>query len=159
MMKRHLAIVTLVILALAVPVSMLAQQNIKAEKEISTILEELRQMPLKGGDYAIQTTEKYYTDDMARIPGYGAIYTKADMIEGFKKGQTKAESFEFSDVKIRIHGNIAVVTGIESGRGHSGPSVTPWTGAFRFSRVFFKRDGVWKCVLYQDTELPKSAKQ
>ena len=33
-MKRRLAIVTLVILALAIPVQMLAQQNSKAEKEV-----------------------------------------------------------------------------------------------------------------------------
>ena len=125
MSKRHLAVVTLVILALAVPATMLGQQNSKAEKEISTILEELRQMPLQAGDYAVKTTEKYYTDDMVRIPGYGALYTKADMIEGFKKTQTKADSFEFSDVTIRIHGNIAVVSGIESGKGHYIASLTP----------------------------------
>jgi hypothetical protein len=36
---------------------------------------------------------------------------------------------------------------------------TPWAGAYRFSRVFVKRDGIWKTMLYQDTELPKAAKQ
>jgi creatinine amidohydrolase len=144
------------VLALAAPATMLAQGS-KAEKEVGAILEELRQMPLKAGEYAIQTTEKYYTDDMVRIPGYGTLYTKADMIAGFKKAQTKADAFEFSDVKIRIHGNIAVVTGIESGKGRSGPAGVPWSDSLRFTRVLMKRDGMWKVVVYQDTKIPAPA--
>jgi hypothetical protein len=47
-MKRSLAIVTLVILALTVPASMLAQQNSKAEKEVLAVVEEIRQSVIKG---------------------------------------------------------------------------------------------------------------
>jgi hypothetical protein len=156
-MKPRIVIAVFLVLALAVPASMLAQQQSKAEKEIRAVLEEIRTNLIKSGADMVRTAEKYYPDDMVRIPGYGTLYTNADMIAGFKKGETTVESLDYSDIKVRVYGKWAVVTGIESGKGkHLG---TPWTGAFRFSRVFVKRNGIWKNVLYQDTEVPKPAKQ
>ena len=152
MMKRSLAIVTLVILALAVPASMLAQQNSKAEKEVRAQIEEIRQMALKSGEAeSAAFYDKYNADDVVRIPPDGTLNTKAQVLDGLRSGNLKLESFDFSDVKILIHGKTAVVTGIESGKGtYLG---TPWTGAFRWSRVLEKRNGIWKVVLYQDTPL------
>jgi hypothetical protein len=46
-----------------------------------------------------------------------------------------------------------VVTGIENGKGVQ--MGKHWTGTFRFSRVFVKRDGIWKNVLYQNTRIPE----
>jgi hypothetical protein len=48
-----------------------------------------------------------------------------------------------------------VVTGIENGKGVQ--MGKHWTGTFRFSRVFVKRDGIWKNVLYQNTRIPEPA--
>ena len=150
-MKRSLAIVTLVILALALPATMLAQQNSKAEKEIRAISEEIRTAAIKGGDEAIRVNEKYTADDFVRIPGFGAIFNKAEYLNGFKTGIVTVESLDDSDVKIRIDGKMAVLTAIQTGKGVQ--MGTPWTGTFRFSRVFVKRGGVWQCVLYQSTPI------
>jgi ketosteroid isomerase-like protein len=152
MMKRSFAIVTLVILALAVPVQMLAQQNSKAEKEVLAVVEEIRQNVIKGGADIVRTMEKYYPEDQVRIPGYGRLLTGAESLAAAKKGETTVESLEYSDLKVRVYGNWAIVTGIETGKGVQVGGV-PWTGTFRFSRVFVKRNGVWKNVLYQDTPL------
>jgi len=151
MVKRSLAIVSLVILALAVPVSMLAQQNSKAEKEIRDELEELRTAPMKDSAEGVQIVDKYYADELVRIPGFGAVFTKAEALEGYRAGKVKVESLDYSDVKIRVDGKMAVVTGIETGKGVQ--MGVPWTGTYRWSRVFVKRDGIWKNVLYQDTPL------
>jgi ketosteroid isomerase-like protein len=149
-MKPRFVITVLVILALAVPATILAQQS-KAEKEVRATIEEMRQAPLKGGTEGALMAEKYNADDVVRIPGTGAINTKAEILDGYRAGKLKVESFDFSDVKIRIYGKTAVVTGIESGKGtYLG---TPWTGAYRWSRVLVKLDGMWKCVLYQDTPI------
>jgi hypothetical protein len=152
MMKRSLAIVTLVILTLAVPASMLAQQNSKAEQEVRAQIEVIRQMALKSGEAeAAAFYDKYNADDVVRISPDGTLNTKAQILDGLRSGNLKVELFDFSDVKILIHGKTAVVTGIESGKGtYLG---TPWTGAFRWSRVLEKRNGIWKVVLYQDTPL------
>ena len=151
-MKPRFVIITLVIFALAVPTLMLAQQNSKAEKEISAQIEEIRQMALKSGEAeAAAFYDKYNADDVVRISPDGTLNTKAQILDGLRSGKTKLESFDFSDVKILIYGKTAVVTGIESGKGtYLG---TPWTGAFRWSRVLEKRNGIWKVVLYQDTPL------
>ena len=152
----NVALLVLLVFALAIPATMLAQQS-KAEKEIRAVLEEIRQNIVKGGADHIRTVESYYPEDMVRIPGYGRLLTGAEVVAAAKTGATTVESLEYSDVKVRIYGNWAIVTGIESGKGVQ--AGVPWTGAYRFSRVFVKRDGVWKNVLYQDTEVPKTAKQ
>jgi hypothetical protein len=151
-MKRRLAIVTLVILALAVPASLLAQQNSKAEKEIRAFLEKSRQTNLKGGAEAVATFDKLIADDYIRIPSNGAMLNKAGLLEGFKTGNIKVESTELSDIKIRIYGKWAIVTGIDT---------STWTlngeridAAARWSRVLRKEDGIWKVMLYQSTKLP-----
>ena len=155
-MKPRLSIAMFLIFAMAVPVSMLAQQS-KAEKEVRDTIEEMRQAILKGGPEAAVALDKYYPDDYVRIPGDGRIFTKAEFLEGFKAGNVTVESLDYSDLKIRIDGKMAVVTGIETGKGVQ--MGVPWTGTFRFSRVYVKRDGLWKNVLYQDTRMPAPAKQ
>lgn len=156
-MKRSVAIVTFVILALAVPASMLAQQNNKAEKEVRAVLEEIRQNLIKGGADFVTTLEKYYPEDMVRIPGHGRLLTGADMVAAAKQGATTVEWQELSDIKVRVYGNWAIVTGIETGKGVT--VGVPWTGTYRFSRVLVKRDGIWKTVLYQDSPIAGAAKQ
>jgi len=150
-MKRSLAIVTLVILALTVPPSMLAQQNSKAEKEVRAVLDELTQANLKGGAEAATIMDKYLADDMVRIPSNGSIFTKADMVDGFKTGKIKVEQMDLSDVKIHMYGNTAVVTGVISAK--STVIDASYNNKNRFSRVFVKRGGVWQSVLYQNTPI------
>jgi hypothetical protein len=155
-MKPRFVVVALVILALALPASMLAQQS-KAEKEIRAVVEEIRQSVIKGNPEYAATLEKYCAEDMVRIPGYGRLIAGTDFLAAAKKGATTVESLEISDLKVRVYGNWAIVTGIETGKGVQ--VGVPWTGTFRFSRVFVKRNGIWKTMLYQDTEIPKTAKQ
>jgi hypothetical protein len=153
-MKRSLAIVALVILALAVPVSMLAQQS-KAEKEIRAIIDELTAANLKGGDEAAAVFEKYTGDDIARIPGNGTVLTKADILDGFRSGKIKVESLENSDIKIRIYGHTAVATGTSTRKEtFMGARVS---GGSRWTRVLVKRNGVWQTVLFQNTNIAQPA--
>ena len=151
-MKRSLAIGALVILALAVPVSMLAQQS-KAEKEIRAIIDELTTANLKGGPEVVPIFDKYLADDFVRIPPSGAIYTKADMLDGWKTGKIKVQSAELSDLKIRVYGNTAVVTAISTAK--SNVLGEAMSGQSRYTRVLVKRGGTWKCVLYQNTTIAK----
>jgi len=155
-MKPRFVVVALVILALALPASMLAQQS-KAEKEIRAVVEEIRQSVIKGNPEYAATLEKYCAEDMVRIPGYGRLIAGTDFLAAAKKGATTVESLEISDLKVRVYGNWAIVTGIETGKGVQ--VGVPWTGTFRFSRVFVKRNGIWKNVLYQDTPIAGAAKQ
>ena len=153
MMKRSLGIVTLVILALTVPASMLAQQNSKAVKEIRAAIEEIKQVNLKGRPEAVAFFEKHLADDLVRIPSNGALLNKADLLNGFKAGGIKVEKADWTVDQIRVYGKWAMVTGRDT---------STWTlngetlsGTNRWSRVLVKQDGIWKSVLFQSTRMPQ----
>jgi ketosteroid isomerase-like protein len=150
-MKPRFVIVTLVILALAIPAMMLAQQS-KAEKEVQATLEQLRQANVKGGAEGAAIFDKYLGDDFLRILNRG-VYTKAETLEAIRTGKQHTESQDLTDVKIRIYGNTAVATGVLNAKS-AGPLAASDTLAAthsRFTRVFVKRGGIWQCVLFQTT--------
>jgi hypothetical protein len=155
-MKPRLLIVMLLVFALAVPASMLAQQNSTAEKEVRAVLDQSDQANLKGGAEAAATFDKIIGDDYTRIPANGAALTKADIVNGFKTGKIKVQSLKNSDIKIHIYGHTAVVTGILTEEAFLG---APVTGSSRWTRVLVKRNGVWQLVLFQNTNIAGSAKQ
>jgi hypothetical protein len=150
-MKPRFVIVALVILALALPASMLAQQNSKEEKEVRAVLDQITAANLKGGDEAAAAFDKLFADDYTRITSDGAVHNKADMLNGFRTGKTKIETLELSDIKIRIYGHTAVVTGNTNSKGVLvGANIPQRT---RFTRILVKRDGKWESVLYQNTRI------
>jgi hypothetical protein len=65
---------------------------------------------------------------------------------------------DLSDVKVRIYGNTAVVTGIVKYVGEQA-GVKSTGNPARFTRVLVKRDGIWKQVLGQNTRIAETAKQ
>ena len=155
-MKRSVAIVMLVVLALAVPAQMVAQQNSKAEQEVLAVIDELQEANLKGGVEGAVIFDKYLADDLTRIPANGAVLTKADLVNGFKTGKIKVDALELSDIKIRIYGHTAVATGISTRKETF--MGAPVVGSTRWTRVFVKSDSVWKNVLYQNTGIAEPAK-
>jgi hypothetical protein len=156
-MKPRFVIAMLLVLALAVPVQMLAQQNSKAEKEVRAVLDTLIQANVKGGTEAATIVDKYIADDFIRIPPNGAVYTKAEIIDGFKSGKIKVEAASLADVKIHIYGRTAVATGIL--RSEAAMMGAADTGQSRWTRVLVKQNGIWKSVLFQNTRITEPAKQ
>jgi hypothetical protein len=114
-MRTRFVIVMLLVLALAVPAEMLAQQSSKAEKEIRAWIEEMRQVNLKGGPEAVAFVDKYVADDYIRIPGNGALNSKAELLNGFRSGALKPEVLEYSDIKVNILAPLTLV--FIAGRG------------------------------------------
>ena len=152
-MKLRFVIVMLVMLAPVVPATMLAQQSkVAKEKEVLAALEELRKAVLKGGPEAAAFLDKFQTDDFTLIQGNGAVHNKAETLEGYKTGKTGFQKMDFSDVKVRIYGNTAVVTGIVTYIGEQ-EGVKSTGTPVRFTRVLVKRDGIWKQVLNQSTRI------
>ena len=95
----------------------------------------------------IQAEEYVFTDPAGRL------WTKARALETVKSGGLAIDSFELSDVKIRLYDKTAVVTlrvvwnGQSNGVDISGPQ--------RMTDVFVKRDGRWQCVASQATCIPQ----
>jgi hypothetical protein len=153
-MKPRFVIVMLLVLALAVPASMLAQQSSKAakEKEVRAVFDEMQKGVLKGGVEAAATLDKYSADDFMLIQGNGAVLTKAETSDGYRSGKSGYQKMDLSDVKVRIYGNTAVVTGIVTYIGELAGLKNTGIPA-RFTRVFVKWNGAWKQVLNQNTRI------
>lgn len=72
-------------------------------------LETDRAAAVVKGDVA--TLEKQTSDDYTLINLYGQISDKSKMVDTFKSGQIKLTQDNLSDMKVRVYGNVAVITG------------------------------------------------
>ncbi len=97
----------------------------------------------------IATLDKYTADDYVLINMNGRMTGKSEMIEGFKSGSSKLTSDDLSDLKVRVYGNTAVVTGKADIKGTLGG--TDATGQILYTRVYVKKDGRWQSVSLQQT--------
>jgi ketosteroid isomerase-like protein len=77
------------------------------------------------------------------------VVGKADTIAARKTAQLRYDAIDVSDMVVRLYGNTAIVTaraavkGTELGEEFSGP--------YRFTRVWVRRNGKWLTVSYQAT--------
>jgi ketosteroid isomerase-like protein len=101
------------------------------------------------GDVAIM--EKQTSDDYTFINLYGQMSDKSQMVNGFKTGRTKLTSNELSDVKVRVYGDTAIVTGKADIKGTLAGKET--SGPIMFTRVYVKKGGSWQSVAFQQTRV------
>jgi ketosteroid isomerase-like protein len=94
-------------------------------------------------------SERTLADDYVAITPLGQVISKAETIAARKTAQLRYEAIDISDMMVRLYGNTAIVTaraevrGTELGEEFSGP--------YRFTRVWVKRNGHWLTVSYQAT--------
>jgi ketosteroid isomerase-like protein len=75
----------------------------------------------------------------------GQISTRADILrEVFETRTHRISSLTIDDVRVRVFGDAAVVTGRTRGRGESGN--TPYDVEIRFTDMFVRRDWRWQAV-------------
>jgi ketosteroid isomerase-like protein len=112
-------------------------------------LETERAASIVKGDIAALAAQT--SDDYTLINMNGAVSTKTQMVDGFKSGQNKLTKDEVSDMKVRMYGDTAVVTGKVSAAGMMGGKDA--TGDVMFTRVWVKKAGKWICVSLQQTRI------
>lgn len=147
-MKRSLAIITLVILALAVSVPLAWSQGGRAEQQIKKAADEINAAMLKADTSSL---ENLLADDFTAVHSDGTLFTKAQEIEYVKSGVLKYEAVDVKDLKIRAYGKTAVVTGLVFFKGTINDK--SYSGTNRPTRVWVKQSGTWKCVSYQVTRV------
>jgi ketosteroid isomerase-like protein len=74
----------------------------------------------------------------------GSTYGKLGYISYSATPSVKVELVEMSDVKIRIHGNTAILTGAYHERGNDNGD--PFDYHDRFTDVWMKKGGKWKII-------------
>jgi Domain of unknown function (DUF4440) len=83
----------------------------------------------------------------------GAVSDKATDIAGLNKGTLTFTSFDVSDMKAMVYGDMGVVVGRIVQKGMYEQS--DLSGVFRFTDTYVKRDGRWQCVASQVTRIEK----
>ena len=95
-------------------------------------------------------------EDYTLTNSMGKITTRADDIAEAKKNDPKYEIFENSDMKVRVHGDTAVVTGKTHTKGVSGGK--PFDSQFQFTDTFVKDAGHWRLLAGHVSKLPAKEK-
>jgi ketosteroid isomerase-like protein len=91
-------------------------------------------------------------EDYTLTNSMGKITTRADDIAEAKKNDPKYEIFENYDMKVRVHGDTAVVTGKTHTKGISGGK--PFDFQFQFTDTFVKDGGRWRLLAGHVSKLP-----
>ena len=106
---------------------------------------------LKGDTDAIA---RGVMEDYTLTNSTGEITTRTEDIEEAKKNDPKYEVFENHDMKVRVHGDTAVVTGRTHTKGISdGKS---FDSEFQFTDTFVKNGGRWRLLAGHVSKLPAS---
>ena len=112
-------------------------------------MEKDRAAAVVKGDVA--TLEKLTSDDYILINANGELSDKTTTMNNIKTGVIKLTANEVSDLKVRVYGNTAVVTGKSTAKGTIGGRELK--GPVMFTRVYVKKDGKWQSVAFQQTPI------
>jgi len=104
---------------------------------------------LKGDTDAIA---RGVMEDYTLTNSTGKITTRAEDIEEAKRNDPKYEVFENHDMKVRVHGDTAVVTGRTHTKGISGGKA--FDSEFQFTDPFVKDGGRWRLLAGHVSKVP-----
>ena len=98
----------------------------------------------------VAALESTTADDYVQIDMAGNVRDKATQMKRIASSEVKMDSNTLDDMVVRVYGDTAVVTGrataVGTIRGVPYPPI-------RYTRVYVKRDGQWKVVLFQQTRI------
>jgi ketosteroid isomerase-like protein len=101
------------------------------------------------GDVA--TLDTLTADDYMMINLNGQLADKSTTMNNIKTGSIKLTANDVSDMKVRIYGNTAIVTGKSTAKGSIGGRELK--GPVMFTRVYVKNNGKWQSVAFQQTPI------
>jgi ketosteroid isomerase-like protein len=148
----YVAILTAALLSFGRQQSVAQGAAAAAEQEVRRTIEKYRTALLQK-DAA--TLERIWADDYTFTNGAGETHSKAERLANLKSGATSLDSInEEEDMKVRVHGNVAVVTSRVTIKGQYSGKQT--SGQYRSIHVWVKGAAGWQLVANQIT--PVAAK-
>jgi ketosteroid isomerase-like protein len=139
-MKRIVFAVGLVVLAFGVA--------ILAQTQTESVERELINLEQQWGDALVKANlvflDQILAEDYMFTSPVGEVLTKAQMLAELKSGEDVVSSVVNHDMKVRVYGDAAVVT------GHSTYKETVQgndiSGEYRWTDTWIRKDGRWQCV-------------
>lgn len=118
------------------------------EREILRVSQRVIDSSLKAD---VQTLSSLLCDDYVVVNPYGEITTRAEHLKLLEDGKLRFESTEPTDVRVRLHGDAAVLTA-------RGRIKVMYQGqrdelTVRVTELFVKQGGGWKCASTQVTRI------
>jgi hypothetical protein len=151
--KQNRLIVSLLLLPFVLPGSaacLQTQVNARAPEDLrQQVIELERQAKEATLKRDAEFSERTLSEDYMGITPLGQVITKADTITARRSGQLRYESIEITDMVVRVHGNVAIVTARADVRGRD--LGEEFNGPYRYTRVWMRRNGKWQTVSYQAT--------
>jgi ketosteroid isomerase-like protein len=86
----------------------------------------------------------------------GAITTKTDELAAVRAGEPKYEIFANSDMKVRLYGDAALVTGVTTVKGTSAGK--PFHSRLQFTDTLIRRAGRWSIAASHVSPAPEQKK-
>ena len=97
--------------------------------------------------------EQHFADDMTDISsGDGALHTKVEDIAALKADTTTHETLEFSNLHVRVEGNVGIVTGVNHLTGHDAQN-QKFDVRLSFTDTYILRSGRWLVWASQHTRV------
>jgi ketosteroid isomerase-like protein len=153
---RRLAVLASVVMGIAFVNggSVLASPS-EAGQQGAAVEQELIKLEREWGDAFVKQDAAVYdrieAADFVGTDALGGVYTRAQDIAGVKNGEWKVQSFQLSDMKVRVYGDAAVVMGQFSQKAqHKG---VDRTHVGRFTDTWVRRGGRWQVVASQATRI------
>lgn len=92
----------------------------------------------------VEGLERLLGDDWVLTHSDGRVQDKTDYLKELSSRTRANQVIENQDVEVRLHGDIAVVTGTSVQAGTRDGQ--PWSGRFRFTRTWILREGNWRML-------------
>jgi ketosteroid isomerase-like protein len=125
-----------------------ADADADAEKEVAKLSKQMTDALVKGD---MTFLGGVMADDWMIITGDGLALDKSQLLKEVKDGTVKYEALDKPEMKVRVYGDAAVVTGrAQSKIKVRGQEVG---GADRFTEVYARQGGKWRCVSTQVTPI------
>lgn len=99
----------------------------------------------------VTTLKRIFADDFSAINTDGNFVTKAEMLDMLKSGKMQLDDIRSDEIKVRLYGTTAVVTGRSTYIRNDKP-----LGTSSHTEVWVKRAGVWKAVSWVSIPLKAS---
>jgi len=141
MMKR--CFLALCGIALCVPAY---AADVGAEQQLINVEHQWKQAVVDRDRAAL---DQFYASEYISTDSEGLVWNKQQDIEIDTTGASRLMAFKFEDLRVQVYGDAAVVTGrlFTTGIVAGGTS----QNRSRFTDVFVKRDGRWRCVATHTT--------
>jgi ribonuclease Z len=129
-------------------------RDIQAEKEILGLEEERRQAILHNDAPAM---DRLLAEEFMVTDTEGRVHDRADELSLYQKARRQTQSWEPTDVRVRVFGDAAVVT--ERVAVKDVLDGKPRNVQFRLTNTWIKRNGTWYVVARQATPIAQHSAQ